>query len=280
MFDLRGANAYRAALGILGDAAAAEATVEEAFREVTRSADRGVTTAAGAAAVEAAAHRLATDAQARPDAIRSAPSGTVTPAALLSLRPGPRAAFELAVFEGLKVGAIAERMQLAPHVVTRLLNDALRSCRIAAAPSATTALGEWRETLRRWEGLPLGHPERHALSVEVAHAWLEYQVASGAVRPHELVMISDRDRRYVTVTANAATTLGRPSLVGLRIDDITAEPNRLALPQVWQTFLARGSMEGEYDCERPGTTPIRLQFRAFAGRPLPAFQVSYLVPMA
>ena len=299
VYDRSGAAAYRAAARILGEGVRAEHVVEQAFREVRRSAISERSVEAGGAAVEAAALRLAndvlsardaapialmtTDAVARPDlAGTSLRRGSVRRAmsrdAVACLLSSQREALELGVLEDLKVAEIAERMQATAAVVHAHFRDALLAVGSGAPPSTALTLARWREAQRDWAQLSKGHPARPARALAVAHAWLDYQVASGAVGPETVVLITDADRRFVATTANAAQTLGRPSLVGLQIDDITAAYARPVVPELWTLFDANGSMYGDYDCDRPGQTPIRIAFHGIWGRPLPDLQVGYLQP--
>ena len=113
----------------------------------------------------------------------------------------------------------------------------------------------------------------------MAHAWLDFQVASGAIPPRIVVLVTDISRRFVTASANAGQTLARPSMIGLRIDDITAGYARPLVPELWTLFDANGSMAGDYDCDRPGQAPLRVPFHGVWGRPLPDLQVGYLQPV-
>lgn len=266
-----GGQAFETAMGILHDSDAAAAIVEQAFDEVAGSSDSGTSVEAGGAAVEAATHRLAIDARAA--------LGLVGDAAMSGLRPDQREALELAVFEDLEIDAIADRMQSSAAVIQELLRNALAAISSGAVPSAPAILGRWRGALHLWEALPEAHPDRIVHSLAVAHAWLEYQTATGAVASDEFVLITDSNRRFVAVTANAAPLLGRTSLVGKLVDDITAPAARPSLPDTWATFLADGAMVGDYACERPGLEPLMVTFRGYAGRPLPGLQVSYLRPL-
>jgi hypothetical protein len=112
----------------------------------------------------------------------------------------------------------------------------------------------------------------------VAHAWLDFQTVSGGVRPETVVLVTDSKRRFVATSGNAAQAFARPSVAGLRIDDITASHARPLLDELWNLFDAAGGMHGEYDCERPGMAPVRFPFRGVWGRPVPELQVGYLRP--
>lgn len=299
VFDQVGTSAYRAAARILGDGAAAEWVVEQAFRDLRRSVTGGWSLETGAAAIEAAAVRLANAAYVTGHAPQTdhVPTAGVAESALAetSLRKGgvcrvlsnrslatllssQREALELSLLEDLKVTSIADRMQTTPAVIHRHLNDALLAVESGEPPSATTTLARWREAERGWAELPAHHRARPESGLSAAHAWLDYQVASKAVSPETIVLVTDTDRRFVATSGRAAHTFGRPSLVGLQIDDVTAAYARPLVPELWTLFDANGSMSGEYDCDRPGQDPVRTQFRAVWGRPLPDLQVGYLDP--
>lgn len=300
VYDRSGAKAYGVAARLLGDGAAAEAAVEEAFAEIRRATLGAVGVDAAGDAVVAAARPLATaareargaapnvptardplsepalsDASLQVRGVRRSLSGT----ALSRIPSSHRAALELAVLEDLKVRQIAERMQTTPPTVHRLLKDALVAVDHGVAATAATALRRWRETERDWRRLAAGHPSRADRAHGVAHAWLDFQFASGAVRPGTTVLVTDADRRFVATSANAGGMLGRPSAGGLHIDDITAEYARPLVPDLWALFDENGAMDGAYDCDRPGQTPIRTTFRGFWARPLPELQVGYLEPL-
>lgn len=298
VYDRSGTSAYRLAARILGEGGAAEWAVEQAFRDLRRSVPDDLSVEAGGAAIEAAAVRLANRARAaghapsdeiasdpvaapalaetslRKGAVRTVLSGR----ALARLLSSQREALELSVLEDLKVRDIAERMQTTPSIVHAHLNDALVAVGHGEPPSAETTLARWRETQRDWAALPAHHRARREHGLAAAHAWLDYQVASRAVSPKTVVLVTDTDRRFVATSGNAAQTFGRPSVAGLRIDDVTAAYARPLVPELWTLFDANGSMNGEYDCDRPGQVPVRTEFRGVWGRPLPDLQVGYLNP--
>ena len=299
VYDRSAGTAYRAAALILGEGAAAELVVERAFREFHGSVASGLSVDAAGAAIEAEALRLAREA--RPTEVEAAPGAVTTRSvaesalAETSLRKGgvraalsgraiarmlssQREALELSVLEDLKVNEIAERMQTSPEVVHGHLRDALLAVGSGDPPTASTTLARWREAKRGWAELPAYHRARPERALAVAHAWLDYQVATHAVPSGTVVLITDADRRFVATSDNAAQALGRPSLVGLRIDDVTAAYAQPLVPELWTLFDANGSMNGEYDCDRPGQLPVRTEFHGVWGRPLPSLQVGYLAP--
>ncbi len=299
VYDLSGAVAYRTAARILGEGSAAESVVEQAFREVRPRDPDGLSVEAGGAAVEAASLRIANDARAARDAgpgdetsveptTTTAPAeaslrkGTVrrklTERALTTLPSSQRQTLELALAEDLKVSEVAERLQTTSAAVHRHLREALLAVDEGVPPTAATTLARWRQAQRSWAELPDGDPSRAARGLEVAHAWLDYQTASGSVPREVVVLVTDADRRFVTTSGNAGQMLGRPSVVGLRIDDVTAEYARPLLPDLWAVFDETGGMQGEYDCARPTGAPVRVPFRGVWGRPLPDLQVGFLQP--
>ena len=299
VYDQSGTAAYRLAARILGEGPAAEWAVEQAFRDLRRSVSDDLSVEAGCAAVQAAAVQLADRASAAGHAAHSddvAPFSVPGPAlAGLSVRKGAvrtvlsdralarllssqREALELSVLEDLKVRDIAERMQTTSAVVHGHLNDALLAVGYGDPPSAETTLARWRDMVRTWAALPAHHRVRREQSLATAHAWLDYQVASKTVSPETVVLVTDSERRFVATSGNAAQTFGRPSVAGLRIDDVTAAYARPLVPELWTLFDTNGSMKGEYDCDRPGQAPVRTAFHGVWGRPLPDLQVGYLNP--
>lgn len=299
VYDQSGGTAYRLAARILGEGGVAEWAVEQAFRDLRRSAPEDLSVEAGGAAIEAAAVQLADRARAAGHAAHSdgiathsVPASTLagtslrkgavrtvlSDRALARLLSSQREALELSVLEDLKVREIAERMQTTSAVVHGHLNDALLAVGYGDPPSAETTFARWRETLRGWATLPAHDRARREQGLAAAHAWLDYQVASRTVSPETVVLVTDSERRFVATSGNAALTFGRPSVAGLRIDDVTAAYARPLVPELWTLFDTNGSMNGEYDCDRPGQAPIRTEFQAVWGRPLPDLQVGYLNP--
>ena len=296
VYDRSGGAAYRLAARILGEGAAAEAVVERAFREVIRSRFDGITIEAAGAALEASAHGYALAAHPRlqePPSSGTSDTPPDPPLAGTTLRRGcvrktlsghalsfllswQREALELAVLEDLKVAAIAERMRTTASVVHGHLRDALLAVGSGVPPSAGTTLARWREAQRSWARLQPKHPARPERALAVAHAWLDYEVATGAIGPGTVVLVTDADRRFVAASANAGQTFDRPSVIGLHIDDVTASYGKALVPDLWTVFDANGSMHGDYDCDRPGQAPIRIPFHGVWGRPLPDLQVGYL----
>ena len=304
VYDRSAVPAYRIAAAVLGEGPAAESVLQQAFGEVRRGVpddplvdDSSLD--AAVEAVQAAARRLALNAVAARHAAADEPSprpaaeengltgvalrtGSVrrvlTSRALSSLLSIQRHALELAVLEDLKVPQIAERMETSPAEVSRLLRDGLLTVGNATPVSAPQCLERWREAERGWRALPPAHPGRPSEARAVAHAWLDYQVASRGIRSDTTVLITDAARRFIATTAGAATAVGRPSIAGLRIDDITASYARPRVSELWSLFDDNGGMQGEYDCDRPEQTPVRFPFRGIWGRPLPDLQVGYLAP--
>ena len=132
VYEESGAEAYRAAVRILGDGRAAETIVETAFRGVRPLRDGSLSVATAGIAARSAVIRLATQARMardigqRENVMTDPPVGS--PLADISLRRGgvrrslaggaidlllsaQREALELSLLEDLKVRAVADRMQ-------------------------------------------------------------------------------------------------------------------------------------------------------------------------
>ena len=300
VYEWSGAAAYRAVVRILGEGAAAESVVERAFREVRRSTPAGSSVEGAGADIEAAAVRLANEALAaegRSDSDRGPqPPSQPTPGlvgtslrhgarrrllsarAVASLVAAQRQALELTVLEDLKVREAAERMRTTSSIVHRHLRDALLAVGAGQRPSASATLARWREAERAWAQARTDNVARAERAVAVAHAWLDYQVAAVAVPADTVLLVTAADRTFVATSSAGAQMFGRPSLVGLRIDDVTAHYARPLVPELWTTFDSTGGMHGMYDCERPGQESIRVPFHGVYGRPLPDLQVGYLRP--
>ncbi len=294
VYDQGAGAAYRAALRIVGDTGTAAAILEDAFREVIRQEPRPSSVEDAVRHFEASVVRLANAIRGSTPTQDQRPERLADPAltgstlrlgaaraplsrdAVDSLLSRQREALELAVVEDLKVPAIADRLRTTPSVVHTLLKEALEAVRSGSRPSRATALARWREAQRAWGQLPSGHRERQQGALTVAHTWLDYQVASGAIPPRTVVLVTDADRRFVATSANAAQTFGRASMIGPYIDDVTPGYARPMVQELWDLFDSSGSMHGDYDCDRPGQSPIRIPFRGIWGRPIPDLQVGYL----
>ena len=297
LYESSAARVYGIAVATLGRGREAEVVVEQSFAELRRASSPDGGIADAEAELTASATRLTNEAKAaRPPAPVPTRTGASTESTFItdtaqqisprhrSLRADTlarlpsiqRDALELAMLERLKVGAIADRMQTTTAAVHRLLRDALLAAGSGSSPTAASTLRQWRHAESQWERRQADARDDSAAATEVAHAWLDHQIASANVSADTTVVITDKGRRIVAATANAGATFGRPSIIGLRVEDVTAPYARAMVPTLWTMFEAGGAMEGEYDCERPGQEPVRLPFRGVWGCPLPTLQVGYL----
>jgi PAS domain-containing protein len=136
-------------------------------------------------------------------------------------------------------------------------------------------LGRWRLAERRLEASTDAQQDRSALIRDVIQAWLAYQAASSTDGPDEIVLIADRNRRYVAASDNAASLFGRDP-VGLCIDEVS--PQRAdELESTWEAFASNRSMEGEYEVLGSADRIVRIRYRAFADVPLPGLFASHIV---
>lgn len=291
-----GPAAYRAAADVVGDGARAEDIVAAAFSEVRGTLQDGWSIDRVGAAVVTAARSLAQEASGTVPSATGADGGAATTpspwAGTSIVRRGARVALtgpavhrllssqrevlELAVLEDLKVGAIAERTRTTRTQVHHQLRDGILALRSDSRPSAADTLRRWRAEEAARAKLSPEDPTRPAQTAAVAHAWLDYQIATDAIRSGTVVLITDTDRRFVATNAGAGDLMGRGSVVGLHIDEVTASYARPLVPELWGIFDANGEMHGDYDCDRPGLDPIRVPFQGVWGRPAPDLQVGLL----
>lgn len=271
VYDGSGAAAFHTARSIVDDDAVAERIVEQAFREIAPATMNGLSAKAAGLAVRSTTRRLAHEAWRAVEALGSDARPTLrvlAPDTIDHLRPDQRIALELAVLEGLPVSDIADRMQSSPSVIHRVLGAALIALKSGRPIPAALSLRDWREAQRAWNALSIGHPDRRTHALAVAYAWLEFQESTRTIQPDEAILIGDEARRYIAASANAARVFGRRSVVGLRVGDLTTEHVRRAIPNVWAKLVAHGSTSGTFDSDRPGQTPLRIRFQAYADRPL------------
>jgi PAS domain-containing protein len=93
-------------------------------------------------------------------------------------------------------------------------------------------------------------------------------------------LLTDDERRYLDGNRAARSFLGvsKEALVGMRIDDFTLPGMRADLDRIWESFLARGTMEGVFPMLLPNGLQRSVLFRARAnvrpGRHLSTLQVA------
>ena len=290
-----GRAAYRAAAEIVGEGSLAEDIVASAFADVRETLTDDWSVDVVGAAVVAAARRLAQVAAPKetsgPDRAEAGPSPSewagasvlrrgariaLSGSAVESLLSSEREVLELAVLEDLKVSAIAERTRTTPTEVNHRLRDGILALRGGARPSAADTLRRWRAAEDARAKLAPHDATRPTQTVAVAHAWLDYQAATGAIAAGTVALVTDTDRRFIATSSGAGDLMGRGSVVGLHIDDVTPTYARALLPELWGVFDANGEMHGDYDCERPGRDPGRVPFQGVWGRPARDLQVGML----
>ena len=94
------------------------------------------------------------------------------------------------------------------------------------------------------------------------------------------ILVADNSRRYVHATPAAARLSGRPlaRLLTMRVEDLASAPDRGAVPEAWERFVAQGSMEGPYMLERPDGSEVAVRYAAKANVPWPGSHASVVVP--
>ena len=140
------------------------------------------------------------------------------------------------------------------------------------------ALAAWRSAARGWET----GPRTRDAACRLARAWLRYQVAVGAVRDDEIVLVADDDGVYVAATPSVETYLGFDveTLLGLSIEDLTPRRNRRKAAGAWATFLATGSARGDFQLRCRDGRELPALFDARANVPARGLHVSRLSPAA
>ena len=138
------------------------------------------------------------------------------------------------------------------------------------------ALAAWRSAARGWET----GPRTRDAACRLARAWLRYQVAVGAVRDDEIVLVADDDGVYVAATPSVEAYLGFDveTLLGLSIEDLTPRRNRRQAAGAWATFLATGSARGDFQLRRRDGRELSASFHARANVPATGLHVSRLSP--
>ncbi len=94
------------------------------------------------------------------------------------------------------------------------------------------------------------------------------------------ILLMDDQRRYVHATPAAAQLSGRTlaRLLTMRVDDVSREADRAAIPDLWERFVADGSMRGPYVLERPDGSEVEVHYSARANTPWPGAHASLLIP--
>ena len=93
----------------------------------------------------------------------------------------------------------------------------------------------------------------------------------GAIPAGQAILVADLDRRQ-------AVTFDRRTIVGLHVEDLTAEPGREQIPAMWRVLLAEGSLAGEYDVDRPNQPSLPVGFQADADLPISGLVVIRVTP--
>jgi PAS domain-containing protein len=143
----------------------------------------------------------------------------------------------------------------------------------------TASLEHWRSSQRRLDELPLDDPTYPEAVGDCLRAWIAYQRSAGLIADDDVVLIADRDRRYVVASENATAVLGRDP-VGTRIDDLSATDASASegIEAAWSDFLESGSMDGDYRLATADGSVLQVRFHALANVPLPGYHVSRLTP--
>ena len=136
----------------------------------------------------------------------------------------------------------------------------------AAGADVDRPMGE-AELSRFWAALPA----------------IEHFDALTATEPHSnapAILLADDDRRYVHATPAAEHLSGHSlaRLLTMRVEDIGRSADREGIADVWDRFLADGSMRGPYVLKRADGTEVEVQFAAKADAPWPGSHASLLVP--
>lgn len=94
------------------------------------------------------------------------------------------------------------------------------------------------------------------------------------------IMLADDQRRYVHATPAAAQLSGRSlaRLLTMRVEDVSREQDRASIPELWEQFVAGGTMRGPYVLERPDGSEIEVHYAARANTPWPGTHASLLIP--
>jgi len=140
------------------------------------------------------------------------------------------------------------------------------------------ALASWRSAATEWEA---GVHDRD-VAVRLASAWLEYQLASGAVPDDQIVLVADDDARYLAATPNVERYLGvdPETVLGMTVSDLTPPDDRPSVMAAWAAFIRAGEASGEFRLWRPDAQDVPAAFEAKADAPVAGLHVSRLTPAA
>jgi len=139
--------------------------------------------------------------------------------------------------------------------------------------------------LREVVGADLERPigRRELSEFWAAEPVIEHFDALTAIEPRPdapAILVFDDSHRYVHATPAAARLAGRPlaRLLTLRIEDLTNESDRAAIPEFWDRLMAEGTMAGPYVLARPDGSEVEVRFATKANAPWPGSHTSLLVP--
>jgi PAS domain-containing protein len=144
---------------------------------------------------------------------------------------------------------------------------------------------EDEDALRELTGADLAQPmgRRELSGFWAAEPTIEHFDALTAIEPRPdapAILLADDGRRYVHATPAAARLSGHPlaRLLTMRVEDLTPASERDAIAQVWNRFVAEGTMQGPYTLARPDGSEVEVRFAAKANAPWPGSHASLLVP--
>jgi PAS domain S-box-containing protein len=82
----------------------------------------------------------------------------------------------------------------------------------------------------------------------------------------DAILIANDDARYIEANPAACILLeySRSELLALGVGDITPPAHREAFKQAWPSFMAQGTMSGEYSVQTKSGTLVQVEFRAVA----------------
>jgi PAS domain-containing protein len=94
------------------------------------------------------------------------------------------------------------------------------------------------------------------------------------------ILLVDDQRRYVHATPAAARLSGRSvaRLLTMRIDEVARPADRHLVPDLWDRFVADGSMRGPFVFERPDGSEVTVNYASKANTPWPGSHASLIVP--
>jgi PAS domain S-box-containing protein len=119
-------------------------------------------------------------------------------------------------------------------------------------------------------------------ALTVVRAWVKDEERRTEGDRHQVIVVTDAERRYVAVTTNIQTLLGyQPEeVLGRRVEDLAAPALVEATPTLWDRFVAAAHDAMTFALLAKDGRIVPVRYDATADYPVPGFHTSRLWPLS